>query len=169
MKKWHGLMKIVDIQHIRNGEVIWEEKNILNTFHTGGELFILSCCFDNGGTLPPANYYFGLDNRGTISADDMLSDLVGEPSQNGYLRAAAPSNGVFTIDVINGVYNASGPIVTFSATGSGYGPVTNLFMATTSDNTGILVATATLSAPITFANTDSVNMRMRLSLQDGVC
>ena len=53
-KNWHGLMKIVEIQHICNGEVVWEEKNILNTFHNGGELFVLSCCFDNGGSLPPA-------------------------------------------------------------------------------------------------------------------
>ena len=55
----------------------------------------------------------------------------------------------------------------FTATGSGYGPVSNLFLATTSDNTGILIATAVLSAPITFTNSSSVNMRMRLSLQDG--
>ena len=166
-KNWHGLMKIVEIQHICNGEVVWEEKNILNTFHNGGELFVLSCCFDNGGSLPPANYYLGLDNRSTVSADDMLSDLVDEPTSNGYLRASVSSSNAFVIDTISGVYNASGPIITFTATGSGYGPVSNLFLATTSDNTGILIATAVLSAPITFTNSSSVNMRMRLSLQDG--
>lgn len=167
MKNWHGLMKIVEIQHVRKGQVIWEQKNFLNTFHSGGELFVLSCAFDNDGSLPPDNYYLGLDNRDALSEDDVLSDLVGEPTGNGYLRAAVNSNNYFTIDVINNVYNASSPIVTFSATGAGYGPVSKLFLATTLDNSGILLASAALSESVTFEPSDSLNMRMRLALQDG--
>lgn len=165
-KDWHGLMKILEIQHVRNGEVIWEQKNLLNTLHFGGELFILTCCFDNDGSLPPANYYFGLDDRATISIDDLITDLSDEPNGNGYLRAAVASSGQFTVDVLNNVYRATSQIVTFSATSTGWGPVKNLFLATTSDNTGILIASSPLTNPISLTDGDAINMRMALALHD---
>lgn len=165
-KDWHGLVKILEVQHVRNGEVIWEDKNLLNTLHFGGELFVLTCCFDNDGTFPPANYYFGLDNRATISTDDLITDLSDEPVGNGYLRAAVSSSGQFTVDILNGVYRATSQIVTFSASGSGWGPVKNLFLATTSNNDGILIATSPLSSPVTLTSGDAINMRMALALQD---
>lgn len=165
-KDWHGLVKILEIQHIRDGKVIWEEKNLHNTLHVGGELFILTCCFDNDGSLPPANYYFGLDNRSSVTADDLMTDLVDEPSTNGYLRAAVSSAGQFTVDVLSGVYRATSQIVTFSATGGGWGPVSNLFLATTTDDSGILIASTPLSNTITLTNGDAINMRMALALQD---
>jgi len=165
-KDWHGLVKILEVQHVRNGEVIWEQKNLLNTLHVGGELFVLTCCFDNDGTLPPANYYFGLDNRATISTDDLMTDLSDEPVGNGYLRAAVASSGQFTVDILSGVYRATGQIVTFSASGGGWGPVSNLFLTTRSDNDGILIATSALSSAVTLTAGDAINMRMALSLQD---
>ena len=165
-KDWHGLVKILEVQHVRNGEVIWEEKNLLNTLHVGGELFVLSCCFDNDGTLPPANYYFGLDNRAEISVDDLMTDIADEPADNGYLRAAVSSSGQFTVDILGGVYRATSQIVSFSATGSGWGPVSNLFLTTTSDDSGILIATSPLSNTITLSGGDAINMRMALALKD---
>lgn len=165
-KDWHGLVKILEVQHVRNGEVIWEDKNLLNTLHFGGELFVLTCCFDNDGTFPPANYYFGLDNRATISVDDLITDLSDEPVGNGYLRASVSSQGQFVVDILSGVYRATSQIVTFSASGSGWGPVKNLFLATTSDNSGILIATSPLSSPVTLTSGDAINMRMALALQD---
>ena len=165
-KDWRGLVKILEVQHIRNGEVIWEEKNLLNTLHFGGELFVLSCCFDNDGTLPPANYYFCLYNRASITIDDLMTDLSDEPVGNGYLRAAVSSSGSFTVDVLSGVYRATSQIVTFSATGSGWGPVRNLFLTTRSDNDGILIATSPLSSAVTLTSGDAINMRMALALQD---
>ena len=169
-KNWHGLMKILEVQHIRNGEVIWEDKNLYNTLHVGGELFILSCCFDNDGTLPPPNYYFGLDNRSEITVDDLLTDLEDEPftnaSPNGYSRVPVSSSVEFTLDVVNGNYRAISQVLQFSAIGLGYGPVSKLFMSTTTDNTGILIATTQLSSAVTLAAGETLNMRMGLSLQD---
>lgn len=165
-KDWRGLMKILEIQHVRNGEVIWEDKNLLNTLHVGGELFVLACCFDNDRTLPPANYYFGLDDRAAISANDLMTDLSNEPVGNGYLRAAVSSNAQFTIDLLSGVYRASSQIVTFSATGGGWGPVKNLFLTTRSDNAGILIASSPLSSPLSLTSGDAINMRMALALHD---
>lgn len=163
-KNWRGLMKILEIQHIRNGKVIWEDKNILNTFHAGGELFMLSCCFD--GTIPPANYYFGLDNRSIVTVEDLLTDIEDEPTSNGYNRATASSSGGFTIDIVSGTYRAISQVIQFSATGLGYGPVSKLFMATTADNSGILIATTQLSSAVTLAGGEVLSMRMGLSLQD---
>lgn len=165
-KDWHGLVKILEIQHVRDGKVIWEDKNLYNTLHVGGELFILTCCFDNDGTFPPAQYYFGLDNRATITTDDLISDVTDEPTANGYLRAAVNSAGQFSVDLANGVYRATSQIVTFSASGGSWGPVKNLFMATTSNDDGILIASSPLSASITVASGDSINMRMALALKD---
>jgi hypothetical protein len=39
-------------------------------------------------------------------------------------------------------------------------------MATTADNTGILISSAPLSSSITFASGDTVNLKMSLRLHD---
>lgn len=164
-KDWHGLMKIIEVQHIRNGKVIWEAKELYNLLHSGGELFFLTCCFDNDGSFPPSEYYFGLDSRVTLSVDDLMSDLIDEPVGNGYLRQSVSSNGGFTIETISDVYRASSEILTFSST-TGWGPVRTLFLTTRSDDDGILLASAPLSDTITLEAGDSFNMRMSLSLKD---
>lgn len=165
-KDWHGLVKILEIQHVRDGKVIWEDKNLLNTLHIGGEMFLLSCAFDSSSGYPPSNYYFGLDNRNEITVNDLITDISDEPSGSGYLRQAVSSTGQFTIDIVSGIYRATSQIVTFSATGSGWGPVSNLFMATSSDGSGILLASNQLSNPITLTSGDAINMRMALALRD---
>lgn len=162
---WHGLVKILEIQHIRNNEVIWEDKNILNTLHVQGEMFLLQCAFSNAGTLPPANLYFGLDSRPTISITDTLAS-ISEPSGNGYARQPVSTSTGFSIDIVSGIYRASSQVIAFSATGGGYGPLNNLFLATTSNNTGLLIASNPLTTPITLVNGDNVTMRMSVSLQD---
>lgn len=168
MKKWHGLMKIAEAEHIRDGKVLWREENILNTFHAGGELFLLSCGFDNDGSYPPEEYYIGLDNRTTVTVEDLMTDLVDEPVGNGYLRQSVSSNGGFTIDLVNNVYVATSQILTFSASVmTGYGPISTIFITTKSDDTGILLATATFSNPFSFNAGDIFNTRINLSLQDG--
>jgi hypothetical protein len=166
MKNWHGLMKVLKVEHIRNNKVIWQNENILNMFHTEGEQHILRCAFDST-TSVPSFYYFGLDNREEILASDVLTDLVEEPTVNGYARAAINTNGQFNFEKVNGVWRAVSPIFSFSAIGGSWGPVTTFFMATTLNNTGHLIASAYLSSAITLVEGDSVNLRMGLSLQDG--
>src|SRR4051812_27484420 len=111
-KDWHGLVKIIEAQHIRNGEVIWEARNLYNLLHAGGELFFLSCCFENDGSLPPAQYFFGLDSRPTLDVADVMTDILEEPDGSGYLRQSVSSLNGFTIDVVNNVYRASSEILT---------------------------------------------------------
>ena len=167
MKDWRGILKILEIRHIRGGEVIWEDHDILNLLHTEGEQFLLTCCFDNNGSIVPANYYFGLDSRSSLATGDTMSTVASaEPSGSGYSRQTISSNGGFAIQQVGSYYRAVGSIVTFSATGA-YGPIRNLFLTDQSDNSGYLISSAELSSPVTFANGDSVALRMSLQLRNG--
>ena len=166
MKNWHGILKILEIQHIRDGKVIWEDHDILIILHTDGELFMLYCCFNNDGTVVPANYYFGLDSRSTVIAANTMSTISTlEPVGNGYSRQTVSSNGGFSIQLANGYYRAVSSILTFSATGA-YGPIRNVFMTNASDNSGNLISSAALSSAVTFASGDSITVRMSLQLKD---
>lgn len=165
MKKWHGLMKILEIEHVRNEKIIWKDSNILNIFHTEGEFHVLKCAFDTTEAVP-TNYYFGLDNRPEILVEDALADLVDEPNGSGYIRASVNTSGQFILEKKNGVWRSVSSIFSFAAVGGSWGPVSNLFMATTANNSGYLVGSAYLSSPVTLVDGDSLNLRMGLSLQD---
>lgn len=163
-KEWHGLMKIVDVQHVRDGKVIWGAKNLLNTFHLAGEQRILQYCFS--GQTVPSNFYVGLDARVTLAESDTIDDLLDEPTGDGYVRQAVASNG-FTVEAVDNVYRASSPIVTFTASpSSSWGPVTNIFLADSTDDSGILFASAPLGQSVTVENGDSILMRIALALRD---
>ena len=148
---WRGILKILEAQHIRDGSVVWSESNIHNVLHADGEMFMLSCCFANDGTVVPGQYYFGLDARSSVSVTDVMVDISGEPSGNGYTRQTVLSNGGFTVVQQSGIYRAVPNVVTFTASGSGYGPVRNLFLTNKSDGSGYLISTATLSSPVTLS------------------
>lgn len=167
MKNWHGILKILYLEHLRDGKVIRRDENILNLLHSQGEFFVLSTCFNNDGTsvLPPT-YYFGLDARATLSVDDTMEDILDEPSGSGYGRVGVASNGAFDIQQVSGIYRAVSPILTYSATGTGFGPVRNIFMTTEIDDSGYLMASAVLSSPLTLTAGETVNLRMSLQLQD---
>jgi hypothetical protein len=164
---WRGILKILDIQHVRDGKVIWSEQNIHNLLHASGEQFMLLCAFDNDGNVVPANYYFGLDNRTVVAVTDTMASISStEPTSGGYTRQTVASSGGFTVEAVSGIYRAVGPILTFNATGIGYGPVKNLFLTTASDNSGYLLSTAVLSSSVTLTSGDSINLRMSIQLAD---
>jgi hypothetical protein len=163
---WRGILKIDQIEHIRKGEVIWRDENIHNVLHQEGESFLLSVCFANDGSILPSNYYFGLDARGTIQITDTISSLFDEPTAGGYSRIPISSSSQFTIESVNGIYRATSPTIIFTASGVGFGPVSNLFMTTSSDDSGVLISSAALSSAITLASGDTVNLKMSLQLHD---
>ena len=163
---WHGLIKVLDINHVRNGQIIWEAKNLHNILHQNGEEYFLTVLFNNDGSLPPANYHLGLDERSILLVDDTMSNLIDEPTVNGYARQPVSSVSGWTIELANGVFRALGPIITFGATGGSWGPVSNLFLTNRTDNDGFLIASVALSNTITMSDGDAINMRMGLSLRD---
>lgn len=165
-KDWRGILKIIEVEHVRDGSVVWSDRNIRNILHAEGELFMLSCCFANDGLVVPGLYYFGLDARSSVAVTDTMADVAGEPSGNGYARQSVSSNGGFSVVQQSGIYRAVPSVVTFTASGGGYGPMRNLFLTNMSDNSGYLISTATLSSPVTFTAGDAINLRMSIQLAD---
>lgn len=168
-KNWHGIMKVEEVQHVRDGKVIWRNENLHNLLHIQGEEFILKVVFSEY-ILKPDYYYFGLDNRSTIQVTDELSDLIDEPITNGYFRQAANSVDDFTFLVVEGYNRARSPILTFSAIGGSWGPVRNLFLTMqdqdVSADLGYLIASVDLEQDITVASGDAISLRMAMTLRD---
>jgi hypothetical protein len=160
------LLTILQIDHVRNGEVIWQSEKLTNILHNQGEEYMLNALFKTTVVSVPTFYYLGLDNRATLSADDTIASLQGEPTTNGYSRQAVSSATGFTIEEVDGVSRATSLIVSFTASGGSWGPVSNLFLSNTINNTGYLIATAPLGSSRTLNNGDLVTMRFALSLQD---
>ena len=167
--QWHGIMKIFDIKHLDvDGTVLWSDHNIYNLLHSEGELFILKATFWGGksSSVIPDFYYMGLDDRMTVAVGDTLASLAGEPSSNGYVRQGISSNGAMNFNIVGLHWLASSPIVAFRSTTGPWGPVQNVFLTDTADNSGSLIATAVLSSPVTVTTGQSVTLRIGIMLQD---
>jgi hypothetical protein len=166
---WNGILKIDYMNHIsKDGDLIWEDYNLKNLLHRDGEEFIVKSMFLGGtnNAFIPSSYYFGLDNRPTISVTNKLNDLMAEPSGNGYFRKTVNSSNEFLYSVDeSGISQASSPILTFSATGGSYSAV-NLFLSTSLDNSGFLISSVVLNNPLVISNGESFNLRMSLKLRD---
>lgn len=169
MSNWNGILTIIDIQHWDSeGNLLWEAKNIRNLLHQEGEQFLLQAAFTGGQTssVIPSHYYLGLDNRSSVTATDTLDDLIGEPSSGGYERQSISSDGVFAINFENDHFVATSPIVVFRATVGDWGPVSNLFLTTSSDDSGVLISTVVLDTPISLNSGSNVSMRIGMRLRD---
>lgn len=160
-------MTILDIKHVdRSGTVLWQRQNVLNLLHTAGERYLLEAAFVGGqvSTVIPENYYLGLDRRTTLAAGDTLTDLIAEPTTNGYARQSVSSTGEFTVSLDGGHYKAVSPILSFTADGGSWGPIRNLFLATSEDSTGILISTADLGKDLTVVDDQSVLLQVSVGL-----
>ncbi len=108
--------------------------------------------------------YLGLDNRDNLSEADDISQIDGEPSTNGYARQAMSSTTGFAVGLQSGVMTATSGIVSFAATVGSWGPVTNVFLVTSIDSSGTLIASTGLSATRTVLLGDAISVRINLSL-----
>lgn len=166
-KNWHGVMKLIEFCHYdANGNLKLTQSNLLNTLHQEGELFLLNAAFTGGqnSNIIPAFYYLGLDARATVSAADTMISLIGEPTGNGYQRQQIPSNGVFAVNLEQGHYIATSPIVAFRAASGNWGPVTNLFLTDKFDNSGSLISTVVLTSPVSVNAGNAVTMRIGMQI-----
>lgn len=168
-KNWHGLLEIIEIKHIRDGKILWEDGGIKNTLHTSGEEFILKALFSEDVDIP-SSYYFGLDNRSTIAVADVMSDITNEPTSNGYARQTLNSTDDFTFEIIGGVNRARSSALTFTASGGDWGPIKNLFMSNISqsedDSSGYLISSASIGTSRIVEAGDAISMRMAISLKN---
>jgi hypothetical protein len=164
-------MRVLSLeQRNSSGDLIWANSNIGNLLHGDGEKFLLNVLFTGSNiynTFIPNYYYLGLDNRSSLSIDDTMAAIVGEPTVHAYARQPISSSGGFSV-VQNGDsnYQATSPVVTFRATGGTWGPVANIFLTDKSDLSGSLIASANLGAPFQVSDGDTVTVRLGMSLRD---
>jgi hypothetical protein len=165
------LLRILEIQHIREGKVIWEAKDLLNTLHIDGEKFILSAMFKTtAGIAVPSFYYLGMDNRSTVQKTDNMLSVTTEPTGNGYSRQPVSSSTGFSIETYTSGseshWRAKSQVVSFSASGGQWGPVGNVFLTDRLDNTGYLISTAPLGETRFLSPADVLTFRFALNLVD---
>lgn len=158
------------VKHVSvTGEVLFEDRGP-NIFHDEGEEWLLDVAFTEVLT-PPTDFYLGCDDRDGVdnaapAEADTLASLVGEPDgTNGYSRQAVTSNDTdWTVDQPSGDYRATSKTVTFTASGGPIGPLTTLFLATSSDNTGRLLCTRALSQERNLADGESLECSMYIEV-----
>lgn len=166
---WHGLLKIEEVCFLdKNGVIFKQYGPIYNTIHLESEFFFLKALFNNNGSVIPTNYLIGLDNRETLEVADTISDLVDEPSGNGYQRQTVSSSVGWTVDLFSGVYRTRSNIITFTASGGSIGPIETVFLTGTDGTTDIeyLLSSAKLEGSAELSDGESLSLRMVLTLRD---
>lgn len=141
-----------------------ETWSMFNALADEGEQNILDLYFRAQNT--PSGFYLRLFNDTPVETDT-LSDLTGEPSGNGYSAQALARNTTDfpTLALDSGDYKVTSKTVTFTASGGTIGAVTYAVLATTSNNTGKLVAYVALSGSRTLLAGESLNVIFNAKLQ----
>lgn len=115
---------------------------------------------------PPANFYLGLCEDASVAEDASLGDLT-ELSGNGYSRQVIPAGSVtgFTSSVAGtNDWKITTITVEFEASGGAWNGAQHCFLGTTSDDSGVLVASAALSAIRTLQDGDKLQVSMVIQL-----
>lgn len=163
------LLRILEVKHLDvDGSVIWESRDLPNTLHKTGEEYVLQACFCNAVQGVVDFYYAGMDDRETISVDDTMADVTAEPAAYGYIRQAISSASGFTVseNIATDHFEAVSGILTFTATGGTWGPVRNLFLATASDEDGILISSVAMDGTHFVSNGQQLTVRIGIRLWD---
>lgn len=152
------------IKHIRNGKEIWSIKK-QNSLADEGEESILESFFRGNASFTPAIFYVRLCND-TIVETDTLASILNEPSGNGYSTPSVERStvGFPTKDTFGGNARITSKEVIFTASGGDIGPVTNLYLATTSNNTGKLIAFLALPLSRLILDGDSMIIQFEIIL-----
>ena len=120
--------------------------------HEEGALYMLQTAFSEEDTVP-ANFYLGLC-ADTLVIGDGLADILNEPSTGSYARIAVASSdvGFVTATVTGTGAKFTVPEVEFTPSGASWADIDTVFLATTVDNTGLLIASWSREAAATVAD-----------------
>lgn len=175
-KRSYHIMHIAEIIHYDiNGKIKWGTKNLHNIVHDEGEIFLLSAAFATnaiGYGVPPTTLYLGLDNRSGLAETNTLASLIGEPIDNGYTRVGLRTDGTgasgqdFYITQPAAYYQAQSKIAHFECNTNDWATVSKLFLATSSDNSGKLIASIALTAPRTLVVGDYIDIAMYIGMSE---
>jgi hypothetical protein len=131
--------------------------------HTEGLQFMLEVSFSEEQSVP-ANFYIGLATDASLAEDASLGDQT-EVSGTGYARQAVASDNVDFTSASTGTNDRkiTTKTVTFTAGGTWTGANT-VFLATTINDTGKLIASAPLSETRTLVVDDTLTVAMQIDL-----
>jgi len=131
--------------------------------HTDGLQWMHEVCFTEEQSVP-ANFYIGLATDASLAETASLGDQT-EVSGTGYERQAVASNNTDITSAATGTndYKITTKTVTFTAGGTWTGANT-YFLATSSDDSGILIASGPLSETITLEDTDTLTIAVQVNL-----
>ena len=141
-----------------------ESWTVFNALADEGEQSILDSYFRAQNT--PTSFFLRLFND-TPAETDTLADLLNEPSGNGYsaITLARNTTDFPTLALDSGDYRVSSKQVTFTASGGTMGTATYAVLATSSDNSGKLIAYVALATTRTLLAGESLNVTFRAKLQ----
>ena len=131
--------------------------------HTDGLQWMLEVCFTEEQTVP-ASFYIGLATDASLAETASLGDQT-EVSGTGYARQAVASNSTDITSAATGTndYKITTSTETFTAGGTWTGAKT-YFLATTVNDTGVLIASGPLSETITLEDTDTLTIAVQVNL-----
>ena len=155
VKHIHG---IADIRHYDARGHLLRVEHLHNIWHDEGEEYLIKAAFTEETTVP-VSFYLGLDARPALAEDDALADLVSEPSGSGYARVGIASDGTdWTSQQDGGTsdWECVSKTATFTASGGDWAAQLNIFLATTTDNSGKLLSSMALSASRTILDGESL-------------
>ena len=159
--RWEGIWTV---QHIRNGEVIWEDTGH-NALAQQGEEAVLETFFRGDATYTPAQYYVRLCND-SLLVTDTLTTILNEPVGSGYVAQLLERSAVGfpTKEIDAGAYRIVSKVLSFTAAGGAIGPVTTAYLATSIDNTGKLIAYRPLVMTRTILDGDTMTINFRIKV-----
>jgi hypothetical protein len=147
-----------DEKYYSKGKLVWEKLHQKNSLANQGALAILQAYYQGVAASLPTIFYVRLCNYSPL-VTDTLATVQNEPSGSGYTPQPVPASTVgFPINDVapDGNARITSSIVTFTATTGNIGPVVTAYLATTSNNTGILQGFLPLSMQRTILAGDSM-------------
>jgi hypothetical protein len=148
----------------KDGNVKWTEKNF-NALADGGEKNVAELYFR--GENAPTQFYLRLCNDSLVETDTLAS-IQNEPVGHGYAPQVLERNPIgFPVLEMNeeGDWRVVSKQVTFTAVGASIGAFNTMYIATTPDNSGVLVAYVALSLSRTILAGDSMIARFRATFK----
>lgn len=156
---WYGIWEFYHWDKHRN--LIWQN-SVENALIDEGEYLSIDTFLRDAALT---EFYLGAAND-TVLETDALTDLLGEPSGNGYGRQLIERSNVGwpTIVLDDGDFMGTSKLVTFGpATPEAIGPVTLMFLTNVETGTaGKFIAWAPLSATRTILVDETLGCKMKI-------
>ena len=146
------------------GNIKWHEELVGNILHDEGEEYILKAAFTEAESIP-ASFFIGLDDRVSLAEGDSLAP-TGEPAVCGYARQPVASDATdWTAVQDSGDWQITSKTVSFNPSGADYPSVRNMFLATTVNNAGLIIASVALSGGRVVNDGDQLDTSIVIKLQ----